>query len=291
MHTIQNEFLKVTVDAFGAQLMSILATDGTEYIWQGDPKYWEDRSPNLFPSVGRLTDGKLQLDGNWYPLGLHGFAWHSLFDVVKEEPQYLELRMTENAETLAQYPRKFAFTVAYSLQGKTLEVLFRVENRDEKQMPFGLGGHPGIQVPLAEGKCFEDYRLRFSQPCKPEMFLVTPKCFFSGETVPFPLADDLILQLQHSLFDNDAVFLRNAARQVTLETEGDPHSVTVTYPGMPYIGFWQTPHTDAPYVCIEPWCSLGSIQDVPAIFEEREDLLRIAPGETYENRWSIHCEF
>ena len=291
MHTIQNEFLKVAVAAKGAELMSIVAADGTEYVWQGDPKYWADRSPNIFPSVGRLTGGKYLLDGNYYELGCHGFAAKSNFEVVKAEPTYLELCLTNNEATMAVYPRKFAFTIAYSLDGNKLDILFKIENRDSKELPFGLGGHPGFCVPLAEGKKFEDYQLRFSEKCKPEKYLVTPQYFFSGETVPFPLKDDVAIPLEHSLFDEDAIVLRNAAREVTLVAPGDSHSVTVTYPGMRYIGFWHKPHSDAPYVCIEPWCSLASFQDVPAIFEEREDLLRLAPGEIHENRWSIRCTF
>lgn len=291
MYTIQNEFLKVTVAAMGAELMSIVAADGTEYIWQGDPKYWAGRCPNIFPSVGRLTGGKYQLDGNYYELGCHGFASKSKFDVVKHEPSYLELCLTNSDETMAVYPRKFAFTIAYSLKGDKLDILFKIENRDSKELPFGLGGHPGFQVPLAAGKKFEDYQLRFSEACKPEMYLVTPQFFFSGETTPYPLKDDTTIALDHSLFDDDAIVLRNAAHEVTLEAPGDSHSVTVTYPGMRYIGFWHKPHSDAPYVCIEPWCSLASFQDVPAVFETREDLLRIAPGTTYENLWSIRCKF
>jgi len=291
MHTIQNEFLTVTVATKGAELMSIVAADGTEYVWQGDPKYWADRSPNIFPSVGRLTGGKYRLDGNWYELGCHGFAWLRNFEVVKEEPTYLELRLADSEETMAVYPRRFAFTVVYSLDGNKLDILFKVENKDSKELPFGLGGHPGFNVPLAAGKKFEDYQLRFSEKCEPEMYLVTPQYLFSGETAPYPLKDDQIIPLEHSLFNDDAIVLRNAAREVTLETAGDSHSVTVTYPGMRYIGFWHKPHSDAPYVCIEPWCSLASFEGVPAIFEEREDLLRLAPGKTYENRWSIRCTF
>ena len=291
MYTIQNEFLKVTVAAKGAELMSIVAADGTEYVWQGDPKYWADRSPNIFPSVGRLTGGKYRLDGNWYELGCHGFAWLSNFEIVKHDPTYLEMRLTDSEETLKLYPRKFAFTVVYALDGNKLDVLFKIENRDDKELPFGLGGHPGFNVPLAAGKQFEDYQLRFSEKCQPEKYLVTPQYLFSGETAPFSLKDDTLIPLEHSLFDEDAIVLQGAAREVTLEAPGDSHSVTVTYPDMRYIGFWHKPHSDAPYVCIEPWCSLASFQDVPAIFEERPDLLRIAPGATYENRWSIRCTF
>ena len=104
MYIIRNDYLTVTVDPYGAQLMSILAADGTEFLWQGDPKYWKDRSPNLFPTVSRLTDGVYQLDGNWYEMGLHGFARHSMFTVAKQESDYLELQLTDSPETLVNYP-------------------------------------------------------------------------------------------------------------------------------------------------------------------------------------------
>ena len=54
---ISNQFLTVSVSDRGAELMSILGSDGTEYLWQGDPAYWGDRAPNIFPYVARLTDG------------------------------------------------------------------------------------------------------------------------------------------------------------------------------------------------------------------------------------------
>ena len=291
MYTIVNEYLKVTVDPFGAQLMSILAADGTEFLWQGDPKYWKDRSPNLFPTVSRLTDGVYQLDGNWYEMGLHGFARHSMFTVAKEQADYLELQLTDSPETLVNYPRKFLFTIAYKLEKNTLQILFKVENRSDKEMPFAVGGHPGFNVPLAPGKEFEDYYLRFSEPCKPKTFVMAADGRFYGETALYPLEDDRILRLKHSLFEIDGVFLMHAAKEVTLEAEGEKHSVTVSYPDMHYIGFWHAPYPDTPNVCNEPWSSMGSTSPDRAIFEEKKDLMRIAPGQTYENRWSIRCDF
>ena len=150
MHTIENGFLQVTVSELGAELQSVKATDGTEFLWQGDSRYWKDRSPVLFPYVGRLTNGRYRLEGREYPMGIHGFAAHSVFQTVKAEPERLELAITDTPETLARYPRRFAFTVVYALAGNTLEVTFRVENRDTGTMYFGLGGHPGIRVPLTE---------------------------------------------------------------------------------------------------------------------------------------------
>ena len=60
---IRNQFLKVSVSDRGAELMSILSSDGTEYLWQGDPTYWADRAPNIFPYVARLTGGSYTYGG------------------------------------------------------------------------------------------------------------------------------------------------------------------------------------------------------------------------------------
>ena len=94
------------------------------------------------------------------------------------------------------------------------------------------------------------------------------------------------IPLRHEMFDDDAIVLKDMAREVTLEADGGC-GVRVSFPQMPYLGIWHMPHTDAPYVCIEPWCSLPSRQDEIAEFETQPDLLRSEAGETYRNTWTI----
>ena len=67
LYTLHNDTLTVTLDACGAVLHSIVK-DGAEYLWQGDARYWARRDANLFPYVGRLTDGQYLLDGKTYPM-------------------------------------------------------------------------------------------------------------------------------------------------------------------------------------------------------------------------------
>lgn len=56
LYTLHNDTLTVTLDACGAVLHSIVK-GGAEYLWQGNARYWARRDANLFPYVGRLTDG------------------------------------------------------------------------------------------------------------------------------------------------------------------------------------------------------------------------------------------
>ena len=286
-HTITNQLLTVSVSEHGAELQSIKGADGTEHLWQGDPAYWPDRALNLFPYVARLTDGKYYLDGQLYRMDIHGFAPYLDFDLKEQSLTRLVFELASSEKTLAAYPRAFAFRVIYELQGNSLSITYEVENRDERTMYFGLGGHPGFQVPLEGGKRFEDYRLRFEAPCRPRRIGFTEDCFLDGTDRAFPLEQDQFLPLSHSLFDDDAIVLKNAGHRVTLEAAGDARSVTVEFPGMEYLGLWHMPKTDAPYVCIEPWCSLPSSKGKIAAFEEQTDLISLHPNKIYRNTWSI----
>ena len=287
VHQIKSHCLTVTVAEHGAELQSILSRDGTEYLWQGDAAYWTDRAPNLFPYVARLTDGRYYLDGQLYHMDIHGFAPYLDFTVREQQDARLVMELTSTEETLADYPRAFAFRVGYELQENTLAVTYEVENRDERNMYFGLGAHPGLRVPLREGQRFEDYRLRFESPCCPRRVGFTDDCFLDGTDRPFSLVEGQFLPLTHSLFDDDAIVLKDAGHRVTLETAGDKRSVSVEFPGMDYLGLWHRPRTDAPYLCIEPWCSLPSTKGKIAVFEEQEDLIRLDPGDCYQNTWKL----
>lgn len=286
-HIIRNEALAVTVSERGAQLRSILGAGGTEYLWQGDPKYWSGRDLTLFPFVARLTGGSYSLDGRSYRLPIHGFAPRRDFTAVENSGTRLVMELPSDAETRAQYPREFTLRVIYGLSGGVLGVTYEVVNRDNRTMLFGLGGHPGFNVPLTKGLRFEDYRLRFPADCRPVRVGFTPDCFVSGEDTPWPLEDGGSIPLSHSLFDDDAIVLRDTCREVTLESPLDGRSVTVAFPQMPYLGLWHMPKTDAPYVCIEPWLSLPASAGAITVFENRSDLARVEPGETYRNQWSI----
>ena len=246
IYTIGDDRLTVLANCLGAQLRSIRSRDGTEYLWQGDPAYWGDRALMLFPYVARLWQGRYEMDGETHNLPTHGFAPASVFALAEKTDTRMVLVLESSEETYAQYPRRFVFRVIYELEENVLKVAYEVENRDEDTMYFGLGGHPSFNVPLEKGRRFEDYRLRFGAACQPVRVGFSEDCFVNGEDAPFPLEDGCVLPLAHSLFDDDAIVLRDMAREVTLEAPGGARSVTVDFPDMPYLGIWHWPRTDAP---------------------------------------------
>lgn len=285
LHTIENEFLRITASEQGAELQSIRDREGLEYLWQGDPAYWEKRAINIFPYVARLTEGRYIMDGQSYNMRIHGFACYTPFVLKESSATHMVFELTDNEALYPQYPRHFSFRVIYRLLENTLEYTFEVENRDSKTMHFGLGGHPGFNIPFAGGS-FEDYRIRFSRPCTPQRVKFSDNVFVEGYT-DYPLEDGQTIPLRHDIFNQDAIILKGTPHALTLESDITRHSITVTYPGMDYVGFWHATQTDAPYVCVEPWCSLPAREGTITVMEEQEDLIHLAPGKTYENRWTI----
>lgn len=286
-YRLKNPELTVCIARRGAELQSISATDGTEFLWQGSPDYWEDRAPTLFPYIARLTGGEYELDGKRYAMPIHGFAPKAVFSLVDPRPDSIALRLTSSRETLAMYPYRFCFDVLYALHGRTLSITYRVENVDNQTMYFGVGGHPGFRVPMEPGQRFEDCFLEFSLGCQPRRIDVSPDCFILETETPFPLEESRFLPLHHRLFDNDAIILKDTSGQVTLRSRGSRYSLRVSYMQMPYLGLWHMPKTDAPYLCIEPWSSLPSRKGVVENLKTQPGLVALEAGQIYENTWSI----
>lgn len=285
--TIKNDRIILTVDTLGAQMTELASVGSAQYLWNGDERYWRGRAPVLFPFVGRMKDQMHTVDGVKHPMKIHGFASASEFAVTEQTESRVTLTLRDAAATRESYPFAFEFAVEYALCGSTVAITYRVINRDGRELSFGLGGHPGFRVPLDEGTVFSDYALRFSRPCAPERIGFAEDVLLSGVDTPFPLADGQTIPLTHELFDDDAIFLKNAACEVSLVSAKTRRSVTVSYPDMPYVGFWHKPKTDAPFVCIEPWLSLPGRHGVCEDLSRRADLVHLAPGASYENRWSI----
>ena len=327
IYTLKNSEIEVQVSSKGGELVSLRDAEQTEYIWIGDATYWKRHAPQLFPCIGRLTNNQYSMDGALHEMGQHGFlrdyeltkveseeqgtavqagavvsggmadpssaACHQAGDAAggacaeAEAATSLHLQLRSDASTRQLYDRDWTVDIFYSLCGKTLSMKFQVRNCDTRTMRFGYGIHPGFNVPLNPALRFEDYRLDFHEVSIPKQMELTERYTISGGMHDYALEEGRYLPLQHSLFDHDAIILKDMPHTVTLGSQKDEKKVTVAFPDMPYLGIWHAPETDAPFVCIEPWSSLPSTDGVIDEFETKPDFITVEPEETYTNRWSI----
>ncbi|MDL2249700.1 aldose 1-epimerase family protein [Lachnospiraceae bacterium OttesenSCG-928-J05] len=283
---IKNKYLTVEVNSIGAEFWSIKDQEGTEYLWQGGSEHWRGRGPTLFPYIGRLTEGKYTYKGTEYTLPIHGFLPKMEIPIEESSESSVTYKLEATEETKKVYPFDFILRVKYSLEDNSLKITYQVDNTGSETMYFGIGGHPGFNVPLEKG-VFKDGYLEFSEECKPMRVGFTAECFINGADTPYELKEDRRIDLEHSLFDEDAIVLKDMAKGIALKSKVDSREIHFEYKDMDYLGIWHRPHTEVNYVCVEPWSSLpGKAGGIQAL-EEQQDLISLAPASSYQNQWSI----
>jgi len=287
LQTIRSSTLQVEISPLAAEMQSIKDNSGTEYLWQGDPQYWDRKAYNIFPYIARLTEESYFYRGKRYHMGLHGFLPETQMEVESLSENAVCYLLKSKEATLKEYPFPFELRISYTLQDSVIQVTYDVLNCGDARMFFGIGGHPGFCVPLEEGLSFDDYVLEFAEACNPVRMGLSKDVFLTGKDTAYPLKDGRVLPLRHDLFDDDAIVLKDVCRQVALKSEKGTKSVTVAFPDMPFLGFWHRGKTEAPYVCIEPWSSLFSREGIVEDFETQPDLVGLDPAERYVNTWTI----
>lgn len=286
-YKISNAYLTVEISSKGGELRSICDADGKEYLWQGDDEVWEDRAPNLFPYIGRMTQKTYQYENKEYHMNIHGFLPETEMMLVSKKEDVLILGLNASEITLEQYPFLFTLEIVYQLKEATLEITYQVKNKDSKTMYFGIGGHPGFIVPMEDGLSFEDYRIDFGENAVLRREVMSEDCFVLEKDEVFELEDRRYLNLKHELFDDDAIILSKMPKQVVLGSAKGNREIVVAFEQMDYLGIWHRPFKKPDYVCIEPWTSLPSRKDVIEDIAKQPSLISLDSGEVYQNMWSI----
>lgn len=283
-YVLQNESLTVTVAAKGAELISV-KRDGIEYIWQGDPRYWEEHAPIMFPICGRLWEGKYTYGGKTYEMGLHGFARQSVFSVKHATRDRISLYLIPNEEIRAQYPFEFALLVEYWIRGDRLFAEYTVRNNGERVMYAAIGAHPGFAVPIAGEGDFSDWYLEFENEISPDVMQLSGS-FTTGKKYGMTPEGGRRLPLTRALFDHEGVFFNRADTGVTLRSDRSSHSVSLHH-NAPYFGLWQPAKTEPPFLCLEPWSGFAGYEGEIAQLETKPDMYHIQPHSEEAFSYSI----
>jgi galactose mutarotase-like enzyme len=235
--------------------------------------------------VGECFNKELHIDGQSFPAERHGFARKSEFALLPSTNTHAVFSLRSTKKILPVYPFRFEFQVAYVLEGKKLTVTYRVLNEDSKPVYFSVGGHPAFNVPFLPGEAYADYYLEFESDTSLERHLLSGGGYFMGQTQSVPL-DDRKLHLTKELFNADALVFKNLrSRKVTLRSNRNPHTITVSYPPFPYLGVWAKPA--APFVCIEPWLGCADTEGRSVAIEDKELIQHVEPGGVFEAAFSI----
>lgn len=287
-YTIENNMLKVEISSKGAEIQSVKGTHtGYEYMWQADPKIWGRHAPVLFPIVGRLKNDEYTYDGKTYHLGQHGFARNQEFEVEKHTKESITFVLRDNEETRKVYPFKFELRVNYNLLNNLLEENFSVTNTDDKELIFGIGGHPGFNLPVNQETVKEDYYFA-TQPSEARVRIPLEGAYLNWNERSLASTDSLIT-ISDDLFKNDALIyeLRGHDNKISLKTEKSKFHINVWTRDAPFVGIWsQYPKTDN-YVCIEPWWGIADRQDASGKLEEKYGMNHLAPGKEFNAGFSI----
>lgn len=281
-YQLKNNQLKIEIDSFGAELKSVTRiSDGRQYLWYADAKYWGRTSPVLFPFVGVPKNKEYRYAGKTYAMGQHGFARDMEFALETQEKDRIWFSLTSTEETFEKYPFAFRLHIGYELVENEVKVLWKVENTDTKEMYFSIGAHPAFLCPINGEESKLGYGLQFGG--------LTDSIHHHGNT-PEGLAvmEDEVLPLKDGrvtftpgFFDKCTYMAegKQTGEVSLLDKEGKPY-VTVLF-DTPLFAVWSPEGKNAPFVCIEPWYGRCDAVDFNGSLEERDYENKLAVGENF----------
>lgn len=282
-YTIENEYLRVTVTTWGAQVKSVVRKcDGVEHMWQADEAVWGYHAPILFPHTGKVKDGIIEAKGQRMESAQHGFARNMEHELLAMTEDTIVLELRANSETMKRFPYEFSLISTFTLENDTLHHTLTVENWDEDEMPFGIGYHPAFTIPFDDKHTALDYELRFSDMESPLCLNCLPTGLLQGDCQY--LGTNLkTIPIDDHLFDHDSYCMTNLrSKTLGVYEKGSGRGVVCNIEDFPYTLLWSKPGMPK-FICIEPWQSLPSAEHGSSNWNEKPAAAILNPGET----WSV----
>jgi len=277
--SIATTALSAEISATGAELVRLRDGSGADLLWDGDPAFWNGRSPLLFPIVGEVKGNRLNVAGKAYEIGRHGFARTSTFGLVGSDAASCTWRLESSEATRRQYPFAFRLDVTYRIEGATLQMEAKVTNPGAEVMPASFGFHPALRWPLPYGTSRAAHQIVFERD-EPAPIRRPVDGLLSAAQFPTPVRDRHLL-LHDDLFEDGALVFDTLASRSVVYGE----AIRVDFPRMPHLGIWTKP--GAGYVCIEPWQGHASPEGFDGELADKPGVVTIGPGATETFAMSI----
>ncbi|MFV8366325.1 aldose 1-epimerase family protein [Flavobacterium sp. XS1P27] len=277
--TIKNSILTAEIKHFGAELISLKTNQNTEYIWEGNPKFWGKHSPILFPIVGTLKNNSFHYDGMEYHLSRHGFARDMEFELIHSTENSATFSIQSSEETLKVYPFEFELQLIYALEENNLSIAYKVINKGKNTMPFSIGAHPAFALPNQ----FENYTIAFEKEEPLEYYLLEDD-LISNKTKKLDVTNKKI-PLTYVLFENDALIFKTLQSNSLTILENENPILRVHFEDFPSLGIWTK--MNAPFLCIEPWFGYSDTNENSGNLFEKEGIQVLESNATFHSKFSI----
>lgn len=282
--SIENEYLKVSFNTKGAELISIYdKTNKKEMMYQPLRRSWGSSDVCIFPFVARIKDGYFTHEGVTYEMEKHGIVRSEELTISSLLDDEATLVFKYNIDTLNVYPFKFTYYVNFKLIDNSIKVSYIVKNEDDKTIYYGIGGHPAfmldgyfdgefnynkatisIETESVNKVKLDEYgffMLDITNEEFPREFEVTKQLFRKEKT--------LILET-----NGVKVHLRQEGRSIDLESD------------CRFIAFWSD-EVSGNYVCVEPWWSLPDFENCNKEISQKNTINSLEKGNMKEYSYTI----
>lgn len=277
--TLSNSQISVAIKTLGAELCSIKNKLNREFMWEGNPNFWGKHSPVLFPIVGTLKNNTFYHNDTKYTLTRHGFARDMEFELIEKTENSATFSIQSNSATLLNYPFEFELQIQYRLINTTVEIDYKVVNKDNSEIPFSIGAHPAFALPSS----FEDYNLDFEK-VEPLEYTLLENDLVSQQTEKIHTNTNRV-PLTYELFKRDAlIFKKLQSNSLTIIEEEKP-ILKVHFQDFPSLGIWTK--VGAPFICIEPWFGYSDTTESNGNLFEKEGVIVLEANANFQAKFSI----
>lgn len=206
--------------------------------------------PFLFPVCGRLEYqeklGFYCLNGREYQLPIHGFSWNKAWAVISHGQNFIEMKLSDDAETFAQYPFHFELILRYEILPGKLLCSQQYKNLSSEPMPYYAGFHPYFKnakkVSLAPIKQFT-YNKNYTE--------FTSEKILSGARIV----------LDYSQI-NQQLFLLGEDKKIEVVFEDGGTLVMTATEQFAYIQLYTK--LGERFICVEPWMGFPNAMNIAA---------------------------
>ncbi len=236
---IENKYLLVKINEFGAELTSIYDKRLNKELLYQKTDVWQRQAPILFPIVGKLKDDTYFYRGYKYHLSQHGFARDRRFELIELSKKRAILELVFDDDTYKLYPFKFKLQVKYRLDGSKIIVSYLVINLDDYQMLYSIGGHPAFVI-----EDYNDAHISISANRRTERYYLDGSYLLNSSS-----QFDTNISLDNNTQLANTYIFSNIKKA---DLKYKDYSIEISAKKMPMFGVWAS-SCDCGFVCLEPW--------------------------------------